>query len=249
MPTMKRALLVLGLTLASVPEAAAQMQWNDKGFVNINFGFQVGSRDLEMQSTFDVYEEAATVTGTTSLGSEPILGDFSGGYRVARNLAVAVGYVNYNTESDIDLVARIPHPIVTDQFRTVNISAPGIAHTSNILNFSAVWMWPYTNQVDFAFYGGPSLIFVKQDIVNSLTIAPEPGPDFSNPQVTAVGVADQSKTVFGIHFGVDGAYMVNRRYGVGGGVRYVWGSADLDGLSDSLTVGGFQIVGGLRLRF
>jgi hypothetical protein len=249
MPTMKRALLVLGLTLASVPEAAAQMQWNDKGFVNISFGVQVGSQDTQMQSTFDVYEEAATATGTISLGSEPILGDISGGYRVARNLAVAVGYVNYNTENDVAVVARIPHPAVFDAFRTVNLNVPGVAHTSNIFNFSAVWMWPYSDQVDFAFYAGPSLIFVKQDVVNGLTLAPEPGPDFSNPQVTAVSVGDQSKTSFGIHFGFDGAYMVNQRYGVGGGIRYIWGSADIEGLSDSLTLGGFQINGGLRLRF
>jgi hypothetical protein len=31
--------------------------------------------------------------------------------------------------------------------------------------------------------------------------------------------------------------------------RYVWASADIEGLTDSLTVGGFQILGGIRIRF
>jgi hypothetical protein len=245
----KTALLVLALTFASVPEAAAQMQWTDKMFLNVSFGVQVGSHDVDMASQFEVYEEPATVTGTTSNGTAPIYLDFAGGYRVGRNLAVAVGYVYYTTDSDATLVATIPHPIIFNQPRTVNVSASGVGHTSNMLNFSAVWMMPYSDQIDFAFYAGPSIIFASQDVVSGVTIAPEPGPDYSNPQVTSVEVTEQSKTSFGIHFGADVAYMLNKRYGVGGGIRYVWGSADFDGVADSVTLGGFQIVGGLRVRF
>ncbi len=245
----KTALLFLALTFASVPEAAAQMQWTDKVFLNVNFGVQVGSHDVVMASEFEVYEEPASLSGTMSLGTAFIFADFAGGYRVRPNLAVALGFVNYNTEDDLTAVARIPHPIITDAFRTVNVSVPGVSHTSNILNFSAVWMMPYTDQIDFAFYAGPSIIFASQDVVTGLTIAPEPGPDYSNPQVTSVEVTEQGKTSFGIHFGADMAYMLNKRYGVGGGLRYVWGSADFDGVADSVTLGGFQIVGGLRVRF
>jgi hypothetical protein len=58
------------------------------------------------------------------------------------------------------------------------------------------------------------------------------------------------KTTIGIHFGVDVTYMVNPRFGFGGIARYTWGSADLAGTDeDSLTLGGFQIGGGLRVRF
>jgi hypothetical protein len=246
---MKTALLALGLTIASVHEAAAQMQWTDKIFVNVNLGVQVGGPDAGMQTQFVVYDEPASFDGEMNLGSEPIFVDLAGGYRVTSNLAVAFGYVNYNTETDVTGTARIPHPLITDAPRAVNVTAPGVGHNSNIFNFSAVWMWPYTDQIDFAFYAGPSIIAVSQDVVSGLTIAPEPGPDYSNPMVSSVDVTEQSKTSFGIHFGVDGAYMVNERYGVGAGIRYVWGSADIEGLTDSLTLGGFQIVGGLRVRF
>jgi hypothetical protein len=249
MPNMKRALLALGLTFTCVPEAAAQMQWTDKLSLYVNFGVQIGSQDVASASSFEIYEEPAPLEATHSLGSEPILADFGAVYRVRPNLAAGIGYVNYNTESDVAVVAQVPHPFITDVFRPVTASAPGIRHMSNILNFSAVWMMPYTNEIDFAFYAGPSLIFAKQDVVSGVEIAPEPGPDYSNPQVTGVTVTEQTKTSFGIHFGADGAYMVNKRYGVGVGLRYIWGSADFDGLSDSVRLGGFQIVGGLRVRF
>jgi hypothetical protein len=42
---------------------------------------------------------------------------------------------------------------------------------------------------------------------------------------------------------------VTTRVGVGGLARYTWGSVDLAGATKSLTVGGFQIGAGVRLRF
>jgi hypothetical protein len=62
-------------------------------------------------------------------------------------------------------------------------------------------------------------------------------------------VDDAKKTTVGINLGVDVTYLVTKRFGVGGLARYTWGSADLDGAADKLTVGGFQIGGGLRVRF
>jgi hypothetical protein len=62
-------------------------------------------------------------------------------------------------------------------------------------------------------------------------------------------VDDAKKTTVGINLGVDVTYLVTKRFGVGGLARYTWGSADLAGAADKLTVGGFQIGGGLRVRF
>ena len=53
----------------------------------------------------------------------------------------------------------------------------------------------------------------------------------------------------GFHLGVDVTYLVTKRFGVGGLLRYTHGSVSLEGASDALTVGGFQIGVGGRLRF
>lgn len=248
MLTMTRALLALGLTMAIVPDAQAQMTWNDKIFVNGSGGYQIGSRDIESNAAFEVYDEPASLTGLQSLESEFIF-DVSAGYRIRRNLALGVGYANYNNEGNIAVTAQIPHPLIFGQFRTVQVQAAGAQHATNAINLMAVWMWPFTDKIDIAFSAGPSILIVKQDLVSAVNIVPEVGPSYTSPVIDRIIVTEQRKTTVGVNFGVDWAYMVNRRYGVGVGARYVWGSAALDGLDDSLTVGGFQILFGLRLRF
>jgi hypothetical protein len=247
MLTMKRALLALGLTIAIVPEARAQMTWTDKIFVNGSGGYQFGSRDVDSTSSFEVYEEPASLTGLQTLESEFIF-DVSAGYRIRPNLALGLGYANYNNEGTVAVTARIPHPLITDTFRTATIQAAGAQHATHALNLMAVWMWPYTDKIDIAFSAGPSILIVNQDIVSAVNILPESAP-YASPVIDRVTVTAQRKTTVGINAGVDMSYMVTRRYGVGVGARYVWGSASLEALNESLTVGGFQILGGIRLRF
>jgi len=49
--------------------------------------------------------------------------------------------------------------------------------------------------------------------------------------------------------GLDVTYLVTPRYGAGVLLRYTRGSIDIEGATDSLAVGGFQIGAGLRVRF
>jgi hypothetical protein len=245
---MKTAALALGLTVAFAAEAGAQMQWTDNIFVNVNGGYQIISRDFESSASFTVYEEPASLTASQSLSSEFVF-DASAGYRVRKNLAIGLGFSNYITEGNVDVVARIPHPLFFDQLRTVTITAPGAKHSSLAIHIMAVWVWPYTDKIDFAISGGPSIVAVKQDLLSAVNIVPETGPSFSSPTIDRITVTEQRKTTVGLNAGFDANYMINTRYGVGGAVRYVVASVDLPGLSASLTVGGFQILGGLRLRF
>lgn len=83
---------------------------------------------------------------------------------------------------------------------------------------------------------------MKQDLPGALNIS-EPGP------TVTVDVTQISKTTVGLNVGVDVTYLVTKKIGVGGLARYTRGSADLDGATEKLTVGGFQIGGGLRIRF
>jgi Outer membrane protein beta-barrel domain len=242
-------ILALGLTLAAASDARAQMAWLDNVFVNVNLGVQINSNDFETTNIFTVYDEDATITSAQSLGTEPVFLDIHAGYRIRRNLAVGIGVSMYTSDSDVTATAQIPHPLFFDQFRTVTVTASGAEHRTISTNLMAVWFWPYTKQIDFAFSAGPSIMAVKQDVVTGVTIAPETGPSFTNPEVTDVIVTGETETVFGLNLGVDATYMINERYGAGFGIRYLWGSADLPGSGDSLTVGGFQILGGLRVRF
>jgi hypothetical protein len=145
----------------------------------------------------------------------------------------------------VALDATLPHPVFFDQPRHVTSTQSGAKHSEDVVHINAIWMMPVANKLDIGFFAGPTIFFVKQDTVAGLTQAEviEPVPTL-NASFTEI-----SKTTVGFNAGVDLQYLIGKKWGVGGLARYSWGSADIDGASDNLTVGGFQIAGGFRARF
>jgi hypothetical protein len=240
---MKAGLLALCVCAgAARPVAAQTMQWTDKGFINVNGGVQVGSHDLTTTQTFDLFEENATVTTTTKVKSGGLF-DVGAGYRVWENVAVGVIYTFTSSSSNASITGSIPDPIRFDNPRSISATASGLSHKENVLHLNATWMMPVTDKVDVGFSAGPSIFFVSQDVVSSVPTT-EPGPTVGTPVVSS-----DTKTTVGVNFGVDTTYLLTKRWGVGGIARYTWGSAKFGSGDKSLTLGGFQIGGGLRMRF
>ena len=240
---MKAGLLALCVCAgAARPVAAQTMQWTDRGFVTVNGGVQVGSHDLTTTQTFDLFEEPATVTTRSKVKSSGLF-DVGAGYRVWQNVAVGLTYSFSSSGSNGNITGSIPDPIRFDNPRTISASASGLKHKENVLHFNATWMMPVTDKIDVGFSAGPSLFFVKQGVVSSVPTT-EPGPTVGTPVVS-----NESKTTAGLNFGVDMTYLLSKKWGVGGIARYTWGSAKLTAGDDSLTLGGLQIGGGLRMRF
>jgi len=238
---MKAGFLCLVLCAAVAPSAHAQMTWTDKAFVNITGGAQAGSHTVATSATFDLYDEQGTLSSSQKVGSGGLF-DLSGGYKVRKNLAAGIGYSWSGSKADASITALVPHPIFTDQPRNVSGSVADLKHTENTIHLFAAWMVPVTDKIDVGISAGPSIFIVSQDLPTALTVT-EPGPT-----VNQITTDKSSKTTVGINIGFDVAYMLNKRWGVGGLARYTWGSVDLKNASDKLTVGGFQIGAGLRLR-
>jgi hypothetical protein len=240
--TMKAGLLCVALCAAAAPSAEAQTTWNDQGFFNLSLGVQSGSRTLGTSTTFDIYDEAASVSTSQEVGGGAFF-DLSAGYKVWRNLAVGVGYSRSSSSDDATLAALIPDPIFFDQPRPVSANVSDLGHSQNAFHLNATWVMPVTEELDVALSAGPTIFNVSQELPGSITVS-EPGPT-----VGEVNVSSVSETAVGINFGVDVTYRITPRFGVGGLARYTRGSVDLGGAADSLTVGGFQIGAGLRVRF
>jgi hypothetical protein len=234
-------MLCLVLCAVATP-AYAQMKWTDQITVNANLGAQVRSSDLTVTTPFELYDEQGSVTSTQDVKTGAFF-DISAGYKVWRNLAVGIGYTRASGKADASISAQVPDDLRTDSPRSVTASASGVKHTENAVNISGTWMVPFTDKIDIGVVFGPTIFSVKQEVPNSLSVN-EPGP-----VVTSVGVGDVKETTVGIHLGVDVSYMLNKRYGVGGLARYSWGSIDIPNATESLTVGGFQIGAGVRIRF
>jgi len=218
------------------------MQWTDKGYVTVNAGIQAGSHDLNTNSTFPLYDENATVTSTQKVSSGAFF-EVGGAYRVwGRNILAGVSYTHTTSDADVSISGSIPDPLVFDRPRSVTASQSGAKHTENVVHLDLIWMVPLANKTDIGVFAGPTIFATKQQTITALTVT-EPTPTVTAP------LADISKTSVGINLGADLQYMINKRFGVGGIARYTWGSADIDGASEGLTVGGFQIGVGARMRF
>jgi hypothetical protein len=240
---LKAGVLALCLCAASVPAGAQQIQWTDNGFVSINGGAQVGSHDLSSTQSVPLFDETATVTSSQSTGSGGLF-DISAGYRVWQNIAVSVGYTHASSKSDLSVNGSIPDPLFFDQPHTFTSTLADAKHSENVINFAAVWMMPVTDKIDVGLSAGPSIFSVKQDIAANLS-----------DTNTVPSLVSATKTTGGINIGVDVTYLLGKMpglgkdWGVGGLARYTWGSVKLGNSSDKVTVGGFQIGAGARLRF
>ena len=245
MSILKAATVTLAICALAAPAAEAQMTWTDQGFVNASIGVQGGSHSLATSTEFTIYDEPGSLTTTQDVGGGAFF-DISGGYKVWRNLAVGIGLSRVGSEADVTVDALIPDPLITDRLRAVTTGAGAAKYSEVAVHLSGTWMMPVTDKVDVGFSFGPTIFLVSQDLPSALDPSDisEPGPTIR--QVTLSSV---DNTTLGIHLGVDTTYLVTPRIGAGVLVRYSVGSADLEGATDNLTVGGFQIGGGVRIRF
>jgi len=219
------------------------MQFTDKGFITVNGGAQVGSHDLDTSTSFPLYDETATVSTTQKVKSGGFF-DIGGAYHVwGKNLLAGLSVSHTSSDSNATLTSSIPDPIVFDKPRTVTSSQSGLKHSETVVHLAAIWMIPVAEKLDVGVFAGPSIFAVKQDTVSTPLTVTEPGPTVTAP------IASVSKTSFGANFGVDVQYMIAKKWGVGGLARYSVASASIPGASKNLTVGGFQIGAGARLRF
>ena len=242
MKMMKAGLLCLVMCAFAAPSAQAQMTWTDKGFLNLSGGVQTGSHTLATATTFPLYDEVATVGSTQDISGGGFF-DVSAGYKVWGNVALGAGYSWTSSKADAALTGSIPSPVFFDQPRPITSSASDLNHSENAFHLMAVYMVPVTDKFDVALSAGPTIFQVSQDFPGALSIT-EPGPSVSGADLTQI-----KKTTIGFNLGLDLTYLVTKKIGVGGLARYTKGSADLDGASEKLTVGGFQIGGGVRIRF
>jgi hypothetical protein len=234
-------ILALGLVAAPRVAAAQTMQFTDKGYVSVSGGAQAGSHTLESSASFPLYDETATISSSQKATGGGLF-DIGGAFRVwGHNLLAGVSFSHTSSTSDASVSATIPDPVVYDKPRSVSASASGAKHTEDTVHINAIWMIPVANKMDLGVFAGPSIFAVK-DSIPGVTVN-EPGPTLS------VKFNDVSKTTVGVNFGADFQYLIGKKWGVGVLARYSVGSVDIPDTAKKLTVGGFDIAAGGRVRF
>jgi hypothetical protein len=246
------AVCVIGLTALASQASAQALPWEGRGFLNVNFGIQVIAEDAATTTaSFPIYDETGTVTTTQAIDKQAPFLDFGGGFRVAGNFGIGFTYTRLNVTGTAAIEAKVPSPVYYDQPRTATASLNALDHTENGYHFQALWMLPISDTVDIVLSGGPSWYSLTQGVVTSPQIT-EVGPPYSSVNMTVSQTATTGSEI-GFNVGADLTFRFANNFGVGGIVRYTSATVTLtsEGSDNSskVKVGGFQVGGGLRIRF
>ena len=218
-------------------------------FISLNGGWQSSSLTFKDTGSKPVFQENVTWTVDYEVKGGPIL-DVSGGVRVWRNLFASTTYTRFSDSSVAAVTGLVPHPFFFNQPRSIGGDSSSLSHLEQGLHMSAAWIVP-GRHLEVAVFGGPSLFFVRRDLVSDIQYS-EQGYPYDVAVYNGTLVTSVKDTVFGGHVGVDVAWYFSRSVGVGGVVRFSRGKAELPNAAGSgtlpLNVGGFQVAAGLRLR-
>jgi Outer membrane protein beta-barrel domain len=247
--------IVCGVCAGVAQDAQAQTgAWADRGYLNIGFGVESGSSSLTDTQNITIYEEAGTITSSTTWTSGSLI-DAGFGVRVWRNMTVGLAYHQEENDTDSAVTGSIPSPIFFNQPRQLN-EAVVLERKEKALHLVLGWVLPINEKLDVLVSGGPSFFRLEQDSVEPFdsTDVREGGSPFTTVTVDIDRIT-QKKSLVGFNVGVDATYIFwsndDIRIGGGGFVRFTQASGDIQLLSaeQSTDVGGVQFGFGARVRF
>ena len=246
-------MLVFGVFVALSPQdAAAQGPWEDRVYMNVNFGVESGDSTVSGTRTGTVYDEEAQVASTTNWTSGGLF-DVGVGVRVFRNLSAGIGYHQESNVTSAEVSGSIPHPVFFNRPRSFLHNEEGLERKELATHLVLGWTVPIGAKLDVMVFGGPSFFRLSMDVVSDFIIAERSSP--YTEVVVDPTVTRESKSVVGYNVGADVSYMAwendNVRLGAGVFFRYTGATAEMTVLStpNDTKVGGLQFGFGGRVRF
>jgi len=228
---------------------ATAQTWSERVHISVNGAFQTATNDFSDRFEFEKDLETGS-TATDYKVSSAFLFDAGGGVRLWKNLGAGVA-VSYFTHSDTaSTTTRSPHPFFFNQLREVTGDAPNLNRTETAVHVQAMYFLNPAGPLRIVLSAGPSFFNVEQQLVTSVVLTE------AFPFDTATFSSAQSQKVKGsapaFNAGADVMWMLARKVGVGGILRFSRATVDLDVPTNrtiSVDAGGFYAGGGLRLLF
>ena len=174
------------------------------------------------------------------------------GVDTARSLAIGATYTQLSNDDSTRLTGDVPHPLFFGEFRQTTPESLALRHKERALHAQAAWLVPVVPSVDRVeiwLTGGLSFFHLTQGVIVDVDVS-ETLPPFTLVNLDAIHTQEQTATAVGGNVGVDVAYLITDRIGVGGFLRYAGASADLptQGGDVSVRLGGMQVGAGVRIR-
>lgn len=247
---MRRIVGLLVFCLAVPIAASAQGAVESRGFVSIFGGIQTADGGSSQSGTFSAYGESGRWDADQSFDGGSTLW-FGGGVKVAGNFGVGVGYSRTTDKQDAAVTVSAPHPLLFDTPRTGTLAENSLKHNVNAFHLQALYFIPVSEKFDIVVGGGPSFYTITHDFITSAGFA-ETGSPYSNINVTNVVISESDKTQTGFNLGAEAAFYFTKNIGVGGALRYLVATADMDvagGSTSEVEISGMQLAIGAKIRF
>jgi hypothetical protein len=240
---------VLFIAIDAAAPAAAQSPSSARVEISANVGVQTGASTFTASNTFASNGgERETITVDHAVNTTP---GFSVGaaVRVLPQIWLGVQYAMAEMKPSASVTAVIPHPILFDAPRTVEGAVNDVAHNEQDVHVALMYALP-VQTVDVKVMGGPTFFSVEQSFVS--TVAIDETYPFDTATFIGATTKQLSKRAVGFNAGVDISRLLSSNVGVGALIRYSRGDvkfADPDIGQQTVKAGGFEVAGGLRLRF
>jgi hypothetical protein len=206
-------------------------------------------RQETFQATFG-YPESSTPSA-----------DFSGGVRIGPHLGVGVGASRYSSGDQAGNVSLVvPHPLLFNRPATdAGVTQHPMLHQETAIHLEGRYI-VNTRRLGIAAFGGPSFFRTKQDILSDVDYDETLMPGLAyRVQLTGVQRQSVERSTWGFNVGADVGVFFTRHLGAGVLARYARARVDLPNelqsaadnrvVVQTVPAGGFNIGGGLRLRF
>ncbi len=216
--------------------------------IGIGLGGQTASPAFADTVQFQLYDETGHYLASYATPSSTAF-DATAGVRFGE-FVLAVSFWHATPIPSAGVVAVVPHPIAYNNPRLTTAEGVGVNRLENDGHLQLTWLIPLSSRVDLSIYAGPSIFYVRQDMISSLSLR-ESFP-YDTVGISGFQTVRKSDVAFGGNVGVDVTVMVWRFAGVGVSGRYSRGTADMpsaDAGTVKVRAGGAQISGGLRMRF
>ena len=241
------------LLLSAATQASAQVgqPWIDRGYFNLNVGFETTSGTLSDAAEFTLYEEAGNKRVDQNVDSGALF-DFSVGTRVWENVSVGLAYHRGANSSEASATASVPSPVLFNAHRAAAVAATDLERRVRAFHIQVGYMMVLSDDLSVHVTAGPSFYRLAQEVIGDLAFA-EAAP-YTTVSASPV-IEERSDSAAGINIGADVTYKLweSDAYKVGGGMflRYSAATARIRILENDVDsdLGGLQIGFGARVRF
>ncbi|HEY8551640.1 MAG TPA: hypothetical protein VIL35_16895 [Vicinamibacterales bacterium] len=258
---MRKTMTACAVLVAVLAGRDVGAQSHERGWIDVNFGVAVAAEEeFTMSGTGVWFAEPADFAADYQLPRGASF-DFGGGYMITPLIGVGVSFTGTAHEEVAGLRVRIPHPLYANAYGSDSATTEGrLRRIEGGVNIQAMLVPVQTERFRFRVFGGPTYFRVEQDAVSDIRFDQVYGifNRANAVEITEYDTRTVEGTGWGFHAGADASIFFTRVVGIGGFARFSRGSVDLEdtlasavGDDDVVGVkaGGFQVGGGLRLKF